>query len=144
MAVRERTVRRPRVERVNASEDKFLVGRSAKRTVSRADGVRTVALKTGHGTMTKTFTKSADAKNSRLGAYARKHKTVNADGSVTYAKKGGGTVTVNESLSEDAKKYTGKRKVGPLGRRRARTRGRTRNNPSTPSTPGGGNDPGTP
>jgi hypothetical protein len=36
--------------------------------------------------MVKTFTKSADAKNSIVGSYARRHKVVNPDGTITYSK----------------------------------------------------------
>lgn len=106
------------------------------RTVTKANGTRTAVLKdkqTG-GQVTITKTKSSDAKNARIGAYARAHKTVNADGSITYAKKGGGTVTRTLSVSGSPTEAKKKRKP--------------RKSSSSSSTPGGngpgGNDPGTP
>lgn len=109
MALGTRTVRRRRT--VKIGENRYRVGKQATRTATKENGVKTVTLqkKTG-GAITKVISKSADAKNLRIGAKARSDprntSVVNPDGSVTktFYKAGGGTVTKTISAAADAKK----------------------------------------
>lgn len=106
-----RKVRSPRIAKVGESE--YFIGKKATRKVSRPDGAgtRQIQIKKKSGdTITHSLAKSDDAKNTRIGRYARKHATVNADGSTTYAKKGGGTVTRTTSVSSGAKVATARQK----------------------------------
>jgi hypothetical protein len=103
--------RRVRVKRtIKVGADSYKIGRKATRSVTKnAEGTsKTVSLaKRGGGAIVKTLTKSADAKNLKIGRYARNHATANADGSTTYAKKGGGTVSLTKSVTGTPKKKNG-------------------------------------
>lgn len=107
MVAASRTVRHRRT--IKVGEKKYLVGKKATRSVVKDAGVKTVSLaKKAGGSVVKTLTGGADAagatnKNLRLGAYARANKVVNEDGSTTYTKKGGGTVTKALSIVDAPK-----------------------------------------
>lgn len=114
------------------------------RTVTHADGVRTAVLdrKRGPGSLTITTSKSADAKNKRIGAYARSHKTVTVgtDGTktVVYQKKGGGTVTKKFDPTDDLKEG---RKIRRRRRRNnTNTNTNTNNNNNSPNNNGTNQD----
>jgi hypothetical protein len=107
MPARTRHIRKPRTISIGTS--KYRVGKAATRSVSKADGVKTVSIaKKGGGTLSRTVTvTNAEGKTGAkagLGRYAKKHVVTNEDGSKTYTKKTGATVTKSAfTASEGAK-----------------------------------------
>lgn len=90
----------------------YRVGKKSTKTKSTdaTTGAKTkVYTKAAGGTVTVTKSKSADAKNMRIGAAARKTAVKSYDAAtgiktVTYTKQGGGTVTKTITASADARK----------------------------------------